>query len=233
MCLLCKLFFRRNLNTEFIGLVFEKHRTRIGQVLRDWAPRWGKAGEQLSILDITLDFLDSEEPDRSRIVGVMRAVLVDGTDTSVERDRKDPTGDAILYEPKNKTQGARSLQWCTAGGMTFEHTIEFGACASEKACYRVQGSLGKKKAPLEEWKNVAITLSDDDKILRQELATHGMFDYHDMEEMIESLSCFDEQLESSVDEGVLLTATPEEVDTMPGVKRKQSTRPKEAEGEKK
>ena len=64
-CLMCKLFFRRDLNEEFIGLIFDRHRNTIGKVLKEWAPRWGKAGEQCSILDVNKRFLDAEEPDRS------------------------------------------------------------------------------------------------------------------------------------------------------------------------
>ena len=39
-CLACRLFFRTDLNQEFIGLIFGKHRTTIGNPLDEWAPRW-------------------------------------------------------------------------------------------------------------------------------------------------------------------------------------------------
>ena len=39
-CLICKMFFRNDLSQEFIGLIFGKHRTTIGSVLKEWAPRW-------------------------------------------------------------------------------------------------------------------------------------------------------------------------------------------------
>ena len=94
-CLICKLFFRRGLNEEFIGLIFGKHRTTIWKVLKIWAPRWGKAGEQLSILDISRYYLDKEEPEWSKLVGVTSVVTVDGTDTRVEKNRKDPTVAAL------------------------------------------------------------------------------------------------------------------------------------------
>lgn len=108
-CLLTKLFFRRDMNEEFIALIFGKHRTSIGKYLKEWAPRWGKAGEQCSILDITLEYLDSEEPDRSKQVGTTRKILVDGADTTIEGSRKDYKADAIEYGSKNKTNGARCM----------------------------------------------------------------------------------------------------------------------------
>ena len=107
-CLICKLFFRRIQNQEFIGYMFDRHRTTIGKVLKEWAPRWGKAGEQLSILDITEEYLDEEEPVRSSIVGVPRAVCVDGADTKIDAVRIDPTASAIEYGAKNKEQRERS-----------------------------------------------------------------------------------------------------------------------------
>jgi len=39
-CLACRLLFRTDLNQEFIGLIFGKHRTTIGNTLDEWAPRW-------------------------------------------------------------------------------------------------------------------------------------------------------------------------------------------------
>ena len=81
-CLLCKLFFRRDLTQEFIGLIFNKHRTYIGKILKEWGGRWGKGGEQCNTIDITFgNFLASEEPARSKEVGVTNSVVADGTET--------------------------------------------------------------------------------------------------------------------------------------------------------
>ena len=68
--------------------------------------------------------MDEEEPDRSAIVGVEKVVNVDGTDTKVEKSRNDPTAAALGYGSKNKEIGARSLNWCTATCLSFEHTKE-------------------------------------------------------------------------------------------------------------
>ena len=74
-------------------------------------------------------YLDSEQPERSALVGVERAIFTDGTDTRVDHKRNDPSADAIL----NKTQCSRSVQWCSAGCIPFEHTKEFGSHPSEIA----------------------------------------------------------------------------------------------------
>ena len=84
-CLICKLFFCRDLNEEFTALIFGKHRTTIGKVLKGWAARWGKTNEQLSILDVTKEHLKGEEPEQFKLVWVTSVVTVDSTDTKVKR----------------------------------------------------------------------------------------------------------------------------------------------------
>ena len=170
-CLLARLFFRRELPQGFIALIFGKHRTHVGRILREWAPRWGKAGEQLSIIDVTEEYLDAEEPDRSQRVGVKKVVNVDGTDIKVDEKRSDLTANRATFGAKNDNHSARGLTWSTAGGLTFEHTPLFGARASEKSLYQLWGSIGKECAPLEEWKDVAVGVSNVAKCLRLELPT--------------------------------------------------------------
>lgn len=172
--------------------------------------------------------MDEEEPDRSAIVGVEKVVNVDGTDTKVEKSRNDPTAAALGYGSKNKEIGARSLNWCTATCLSFEHTKECLARVSEKRLYEHHGSLGKAKAPVKEWKNVAHGLTEKQKICRLATASDNMFDYHDIEETLNTIKALrmDEELESgAVDDGVLLTASLVEVEKMPGVKPKQSLLP--------
>lgn len=213
-CLVCRLFFRRDLTQEFIGLIVDRHRTTVGLILKEWAPRWGKAGEQCSCLDITKAYLDAEEPDRSKTVGVTRAFCVDGTDTQVENNKKDPTANAILYGPKNNVKGARCLSWCTAAALSFEHTPKVGARCSEKRIYRWWGSLGKKSAPIKDWKDIAVGLSPDDLACRFVTALDDMFDYHDMEETIDAVTFLVERHVGPIESDVNLTATEDNVSKM-------------------
>ena len=172
--------------------------------------------------------MDEEEPDRSAIVGVTKVVNVDGTDTKVEKCRGDHTAAALGYGSKNQEIGARSLNWCTATSLSFEHTNEYLARVSEKALYEHHGSLGKRKAPVKDWKGIAEGLSKKQKICKLETAVDYMFDYHDIEETFDTIKALkiDEKLVAgAVDDGVLLTATLAEVEEMPGVKAKQSTLP--------
>ena len=135
------------MSQEFIGLIWDRHRTRIGQILKVWARRWGKAGEQLSILDETKEFLEDKEPDRSKEVGVTKSVAVDGADTSVEKFRKERKANNQLFGAKNMTEGGRCLTW-SSQTLSFEHTAMVCSRMSEKGLYREWGSLGRATAPL-------------------------------------------------------------------------------------
>lgn len=206
--------------------MFNRHRATIGQVLKERATRWAKAGEQLSILDVTEEYLDEEEPERSSIVGVQEAVCVDGADTHIQAVRIVATAAAIEYGAKNQEKAARSLNWVTAAGLTFEHTPSYGARASEKEIYELHGSLGKRKAPLESWRNVASNTPAEERNLRFWVPSESMLDYHDIKETLDTVTSFrmDPDLaNSAVDDGVLLTASVEEVEEMHGAKKARAS----------
>ena len=132
-------------------------------------------------------YLNGEEPDRSEIVGVTKTLNVDGADTKIEKSRVDPTASALAYGSKNKEIGARSLNWCAPTCLSFEHTKEYLARVSEKAVYEHHGSLGKTKAKVKEWKNVAQELTEKKKICRLETAMDHMFDYHDLKATLDTV----------------------------------------------
>ena len=162
------------------------------------------------------------------MVGVEKTVNLDGTDTKVEKSRKDPTAAAIGYGAKNREVGARSVNYCTATSLVFEHSKQYLARVSEKAVCEHHGSLGKRKAPLREWKDVAVGLSKKQKVCKLSTGMDHIFDYHDMElehNTIRALRMDNLLSKGAVDDGVLLTATLAEVDEMQGVKPKQSTLP--------
>eukprot|EP00956_Cyclotella_meneghiniana_P021229 scaffold38305_cov62-Cyclotella_meneghiniana.AAC.5 len=56
-CLIIRMFFHRFSHQQVVGLLINRDRSRVGQMLRDWAPRWANVGMDLSILDITADYL--------------------------------------------------------------------------------------------------------------------------------------------------------------------------------
>ena len=59
-CLLCRMFFHLRDRQKFLALIIDRHRTTVGNVIKEWAPLWGEVGEDLSILNVTEDYLIKE-----------------------------------------------------------------------------------------------------------------------------------------------------------------------------
>ena len=70
-CFTFKLFFWCDLNQDFIDLIVNMHQNTTMNSLNEWVPIWGNAGDQLSILYINMSYLDAEEPQRPKEVGVV------------------------------------------------------------------------------------------------------------------------------------------------------------------
>jgi hypothetical protein len=88
------------------------------------------------------------------------------------------------------------------------------------------GSLGKKKAPVEAWKDCAIGLSEKDKILRLKVGTEDFFDYEEIEKKVDSLEVFKKVFDNDlgpVDDGIFLTASPDALNNVAGMRRKPLT----------
>ena len=84
--IITKIFFRKELEFMMIGHIWG--RTNIGQYVKTWAPLWGEAGADLSILDINEVIVISLTPE-DYINGCTDKVcgLVDGKDFKTETIR--------------------------------------------------------------------------------------------------------------------------------------------------
>ena len=56
-CLITKMRFHRKLTLEHLSGIWNRHRTKIGQYILEWAPRWGAKGLELSILDLKDEYI--------------------------------------------------------------------------------------------------------------------------------------------------------------------------------
>ena len=72
---------------------------------------------------MTKEYLEGEEPERSKLVGVISVVTVDGTDTKVEKNQKDSTVAALEYGSNNFELGTWSLNLATVTCLAFEYTV--------------------------------------------------------------------------------------------------------------
>ena len=105
---------------EIIALCLGRHRTTIGLILKEWAPRWALVGLDLSILDIIRDYLFKEAPDRNIELGKPKLVFHDGKDWLIAPKGNDNAITKCTYSSKTEKDSARGITWSTAAGLVFE-----------------------------------------------------------------------------------------------------------------
>ena len=75
----------------------------MGSYISEWAPKWGEAGEDLSILDITEDFLVETYPEAYKEQGMMKiTALPDGKDFMIEVPRSNTVLSRASHSDKVK-----------------------------------------------------------------------------------------------------------------------------------
>ena len=154
-CLICRMFFRTLSRQTVLGLCIDKHRTRIGQILKEWAPKWANVGLDLGCLDITSDYLFKEQPNRNIRLHSEWLVFVDGKDWLIGPKQNDSVIPKETFSSKTEKDSARGVTYSTATGVIFEFSPLFGAHAGERELNRLMGSQGPVHAPVEQWKDVA------------------------------------------------------------------------------
>lgn len=155
-CLICRLFLHTIARQVEVGLFFNKHQTRVGQILKEWAPKWALVGDDLSLLDITADYLKKEVPDVNVELGESKMVFVDGKDSHLSPKGNNSAVLKSTYSLKTDKDAARCLTFPTASGLVFEHTRLFGGRAGERRLVEFLGQLGPLNSKVEEWEDAAI-----------------------------------------------------------------------------
>ncbi|KAL7528716.1 hypothetical protein ACHAXR_002591, partial [Thalassiosira sp. AJA248-18] len=164
-CMVCRMFFHVFSNQQVIGLIIDRHRTSIGKIVKEWAPKWANVGMDLSCLDITSDYLFKEVPNRNMDLGKPKLVYVDGKDWLISLKGNDNAVAKCTYSSKTEKDSARCLTFSTASGLVFEWSPLFGGRAGERKIVEFMGSLGPQNAPIADWEDVATKnpiSSDDD-----------------------------------------------------------------------
>mmetsp|Transcript_26163 Transcript_26163/g.44604 ORF Transcript_26163/g.44604 Transcript_26163/m.44604 type:complete len:84 (-) Transcript_26163:264-515(-) len=69
------MYFHLFTHQEVLGLCLGRHRTSIGNILKEWAPKWALVGQDLSCLGITRDYLFKEVPNRNLELGKPKLVF--------------------------------------------------------------------------------------------------------------------------------------------------------------
>eukprot|EP00986_Skeletonema_menzelii_P021274 scaffold33840_cov171-Skeletonema_menzelii.AAC.1 len=160
-CMACRMFFHVFANEQIISLCLDRHRTRVGQILKEWAPKWAAVGMDLSCLDITADYIFKEVPDKNINLGMPRLVFVDGKDWLIAPKGNDSTIEKSTYSSKTEKTSARSLTFSSAAGLVFEWAPLVGGRFGERKIVEFMSELGIETAPIADWEDVAKNAEED------------------------------------------------------------------------
>ncbi len=105
----------------------------------------GNAGKDLSILDITEEYLLKTVPQQYVDEGLERCCAVpDGKDFKIYTTRKNTMFTRASYSDKVHASAVRCISWSTPHGLSFEHTDLFLGRVSEKKLVELWGPRLKK-----------------------------------------------------------------------------------------
>ncbi|MBT5401961.1 MAG: hypothetical protein HOL28_00800 [Crocinitomicaceae bacterium] len=118
-----KMRFHRRVTLNHIAGIYGVHYTLVCKYVQQWAPKWGMVGLNLSILDITPEYLEKSVPKEFTSAGLDKvAALVDGKIIATDNCRSNSTISRAMYSDKVKHAGALHHAWITPTGLTFDHT---------------------------------------------------------------------------------------------------------------
>jgi hypothetical protein len=196
-CMACRMFFHVFAHEQIIALCFDRHRTRIGQILKECC------------LDMSSDYLSKEVPDRNIRLGMPRLVFVDGKDWLIAPKGNDTTVEKCTYSSKTEKPSARCLTFSTAGGLVFEWSPLFGGRGGEKTIIEFLSALGIEFAPIAEWENVANNDNINDEDAPFWTALDDAMTAEEFDDTIARLEEGDNLLTNGLlDDGVLITGQP-------------------------
>ena len=153
-CLCCRMFIRCFPKQKIMSLIFDRHRTTIGDILKEWMPKWANIGQDLGCLDITLDYLQKELPEYNEARGSGLSVFVDGKDFSTGTKDSDTNVARSTFSTKKEGDAVRVITFSTATGLVCEKSPEFAGRAGERMIVKYMGSRGPVNADTRSWEDV-------------------------------------------------------------------------------
>ncbi|KAL7482282.1 hypothetical protein ACHAW6_010740 [Cyclotella cf. meneghiniana] len=208
-CMICRMFFHCLQDQPLLALLFDRHRTRIRKILKEWAPKWGNIGEDLSCLDVTADYLHKEVPDRNIELGRPKLVFTDGKDLQISTKQNDNVISKGTFSSKTDGDAGRSLTSSTATGMAFQKSYLYGGRGGEKQILRQLSRLGAANADTKSWEDVAINTPWKLEDNTYWTALDNLLKPNELEEIYAKLEDKCPMIVNGVlDDGILLTTKP-------------------------
>ena len=130
---------------ETLGYMWGRVPGGISGYLSEWVPMWGEAGEDLSILEVSEEYLKASLPADYTSSGLGNiCALPDGKDFMIHTPRSNTVLTRASYSDKVHHSAVRCISWTTPGGLAFEHTNLFFARVTEKRLVELWGPRLKK-----------------------------------------------------------------------------------------
>ena len=128
-----------------IAFMWGRSDGHVGRLINNIVKYIGDAGKDLSILDITPDFLAETCPQQYKDEGLSFCCAVpDGKDFIIYTTRKNTMYTRACYSDKVHASAVRCISWSTPMGLSFEHTDLFLGRATEKKLVELWGPRLRK-----------------------------------------------------------------------------------------
>mmetsp|Transcript_14509 Transcript_14509/g.31560 ORF Transcript_14509/g.31560 Transcript_14509/m.31560 type:complete len:215 (+) Transcript_14509:127-771(+) len=208
-CMIARMFFHWSSCQQTMGLFLGRHRTHIGQLLREWDPKWANVGLDLAILDVTADYLHKEVLDRNLNLGKDKLLYVDSKDWLMEMNANNNAVSKQTFSTKNEEDAFCALTVSMAAGLACETSPPFAARAGERKNIEFLGSLGPEMADVVSWEDIALRdlwKLEDDKFWTALSDTILASEY---EEILNQINGYTPMVgRGIIDDGVLITGQP-------------------------
>ena len=115
-----------------ISYIWNRDRGHAGRLINKAVKSIGSAGKDLSILNITPEYLEETCPQQYKDEGLERCCAVpDGKDFMIYTTRKNMLFTRVSYSDKVHHSAVRCISWSTPQGLSYEHTDLFLGRASK------------------------------------------------------------------------------------------------------
>lgn len=128
-----KMSFTTGMTQERLAVLFGVDRSQVSRYIDEWAPLWGELGEDLSQLNVSVEYAAEVYPDIYTRNGYKNVFgIVDGKDFMSENCASNSAIGRAMYSNKTGMSSFRVVTWTMPDGTAFLHSPLFLGRLSEK-----------------------------------------------------------------------------------------------------
>jgi len=149
--LITTMYMHTDSEQKHLGRIWGVEPRSIGRYLDAWAPLIGDVGQQISILDVDVEWCMYEQPlEYDQADAHTVAAVADGKDFESETIRILSAVRKLLFSDKTGGSAVRCMTFSSKIGAVVDHSGLFCGRVSETALVKAMGSL-TKEVPLASW----------------------------------------------------------------------------------